>query len=121
LYHVPITYAWYHGLQVLGGAAVAGLCRYRQRRGWAERPLLTAVLALTTAWMLLLGPSPESCTFVLLGPSLAWAGLAWLTPPRYGLRPALILASVGLYLLAATASWHPLATEFHSKGLHPWA
>jgi hypothetical protein len=121
VFAVPITYNAYHLLQVAGGAVVAGVCWYRQRRGWPEEALLTSALALTTGWMLLLGPAPESCTFILLAPSLAWAGLAWLTPPQPRLGLLLILASSTLYLLAFTASWLPVATAIHSKGLHPWA
>jgi alpha-1,2-mannosyltransferase len=118
---VPLEYRWYRLLQAAAGAGVAALCLYRQQRGWPERALLTSTLALTTGWMLLLGPAPESCTFILLAPSLAWAGLAALTPPRLSCGLLLILASAAVYLLAMIGGWLPHSTEIHSKGLHPCA
>ncbi len=120
-FEVPISYSWYRVLQAAGGAGVAALCWWRQRQGWAKRPLLTSTLALTTAWMLLLGPAPESCTYILLAPSLAWGALAALTPPRLTLGLVLILASVAIFLVAFSAGWFPQATEIHGKGLHAWA
>ncbi len=121
IYAVPLSYEMYHVVQVVSGALVAGVCWYRQWRGWPARSLLTGTLALTTGWMLLLGPSPESCTFVLLAPSLAWAGLTALAPPRFSVGGLPLGISITLYLLAFTGSWLPQATLIHSKGLHPWA
>jgi alpha-1,2-mannosyltransferase len=118
---LPLSYTSYRVLQVLSGVAVAALCWVRQRRGWSERSLLTSTLALATAWMLLLGPAPESCTFVLMAPSLAWALLSGFTPPRLTFGLVLIVVSSVLYLLAFSASWLPQVAEIHSKGLHPWA
>ena len=46
-----------------------------------QRELLTAVVALAACWMMLLGPATESCTYILLAPTLAWAVLeSWLVP-----------------------------------------
>jgi hypothetical protein len=70
--------------------------------------------------MILFGPATESCTYVLLAPSLAWAVLeswdegrpVW---ARYGLG-----VSYGVLLAAFLAGWFPFASQVHGMGLHPF-
>jgi hypothetical protein len=75
---LPVTLSAYTLLQ-LGGAAACGLLTvwFRLRLG-PGRQLLAVVLLLSCGWMLVLGPAPESATYVLIAPSLAW----WLVRSR---------------------------------------
>jgi hypothetical protein len=119
--NAPISRPVYEVLQVLGGVAVAALCWFRQRSGWPEKQSLNGTLALVTAWMMLLGPATESCTFILMAPSLAWYFLEVLRDPRLTWRRGLLFASGGLFFFSALVGGSPKALEWHSLGLHPIA
>lgn len=121
LHELPINRTGYMILQMAGGAAVAAVCWARQRQGWPEPALLTSTLALTVAWLLLLGPVVESSTFILLAPSLAWSMITAfkerpLSPPKYFLYASIVclVAAVLLGGIANTAVFH--ATELHPMG-----
>ncbi len=74
----PITDGTFRLLQAAGGAAIAVLCLWLQRRRVAAPTVLQHALALTICWCLLLGPATERVTYALLGPCLAWPLLqAW--------------------------------------------
>lgn len=116
---VPIARLTYEGVQVLSGAAVALLCWGRQRSGWPERQLLNSTLALGTVWMMLLGPATESCTFILLAPSLAWSFVEVRCARGWRWRRGFLFASGGLFLLAVLAGAFPNAAQLHALGMHP--
>jgi hypothetical protein len=78
IWQLPISLPLYTRLQVAGGAACGLLCALTAWRGWPTRQRTLVALALGTSWMVLLGPSPESCTFILVGPALVW----WLFQTR---------------------------------------
>jgi hypothetical protein len=89
--------------------------------GRGQRPLLVTVLALGCCWMTLFGPATESCTYILLAPSLAWALLdAWSRPNGQALRAGL-LASFVLFTVTEAAVWFPGVRSFHALGPHPLA
>jgi hypothetical protein len=121
LVRAPIDHATYQVIEVLSGAGLAVLCWYRQRRGWSEGQLLTAVLALATTWMLLLGPATESSTFALLAPSLAWCLVEVIRNPGWSPRRGLLFGSSSLFLVAVAAGAFPSATRMHALGAHPLA
>ena len=79
------------------------------------------MLALATSWMVLLGPSPESCTYVLAAPALAW----WLvrTDPReHGLAHYLPAQGYGLWLFCVVTGSSSLGIQlYHVPGLQPLA
>ncbi len=97
---VPINATSYKVLQVASGGllAIYGMVAVRRRGG--PVPALVEVFSLAVSWMLLLGPSAESATYVLLAPVIiltlvnAWGEAA----PRWW--RAALLASLGLLLLA---------------------
>jgi alpha-1,2-mannosyltransferase len=117
----PISRTSYEIFQVAAGAGVAALCWYRQRQGWSVNRLLCSTLALTTTWMLLLGPTSESCTFIMLAPALAWSFLDVFRSPGWSWRRSLLLASGGLFLMAVAMGAFPKASSLHALGIHPVA
>jgi hypothetical protein len=72
-------------------------------------------------WMLLLGPSTESCTFILLAPALAWSCLEAIREPGLSWRRCLLYGSGGLFLAAVAMGAFPSAVRLHSLGIHPLA
>jgi Glycosyltransferase family 87 len=117
----PISRGAYEVFQVVAGAAVAGLCWYRQRQGWPTDRLLSSTLALTTTWMLLLGPTSESCTFIMLAPALAWAFAEARRSGGWSARRGLLLASGAFFFTAMLMGIFPRAVNLHSLGVHPIA
>ncbi|HYR58897.1 MAG TPA: glycosyltransferase family 87 protein [Chthoniobacteraceae bacterium] len=89
-------------VQMLGGAAIAAFLFVGQRRGWNGDRLLTALLALVCCWMLLLGPAPESATYIILAPILscglvkAFAGRHPVWMRCLAATPLLLLLSIQL-------------------------
>jgi len=112
----------YQTIQLLTAAALGGICVWANLARWEKRRLLTLLLALGCCWMTLFGPATESCTYILLAPTLAWTLLeAWLQPAPWGLRSALVL-SFGLFTVSQAAVWFPGgARQLHTVGLQPLA
>lgn len=75
---VPVTLHAYTLLQLAGAAGCALVVLFSRWRHGPGRPVLFVALAVACSWMLVLGPSPESCTFVLIAAPLAW----WLVHSR---------------------------------------
>src|SRR5262249_35769321 len=95
-YRFPISPRTYNLLEVVGGAGVLGVCLAWARRLGDPRALLTRVSLLFAAWVGLLGPATETCTFVILGPAIGWAVVeAFAGKANLG-RRALLLASLFL-------------------------
>jgi hypothetical protein len=81
--HIPLGPGAYSIVQIMFGALFAGICVMAHRTGREQRSLLVSLLALGCGWMTLFGPTTESCTYILLAPSLAWALLdAWILPQQ---------------------------------------
>jgi hypothetical protein len=121
LYGVPINRSLYVVLQVAGGAAVALLCWQRQRAGWPTSALLASTLALTTAWMMLLGPATESSSFALLAPSFAWSVIETLQTNDRTARHGLLWCSCGLFAVAVVVGGIAKDLGIHEAGMHAWA
>jgi hypothetical protein len=110
----------YQAVELLGAAAAAGICMAARRAGWPRDRLLVVLFALGCCWMTVLGPATESCTYILLAPSLAWALLdAWARP--FGPARGLMLASNGLFVVCQMAVWFPISRQVHTLGLQPLA
>ena len=109
-------------LQIGGAALVAILCLAVRLRGLPERRLLTFVLAIACCWMVLLGPGIESCTYILLTPSLAWTLISSFIDSDHPSVRWMLLSSYGILLVCLVASWFPNGTStVHGFGLHPVA
>jgi hypothetical protein len=108
-------------LQVAAGLACAALCLAARRSRWPPRRLLLLVTGLACGWMTAVGPSVESCTFVLLAAPLA---AALLPDGRREPRPARALvlwSAYGLLLLAHAALWFPWGKAVTNLGPQPLA
>jgi hypothetical protein len=133
LAHVPISSRGYVGVQLLSAGGCALLCLAARWRGWPRRTLLLAVLTLGSCWMTLCGPATESCTYVLLAPTLAWGLVrAEPRPSGSGAAPPLpdgrgsagsvgSVVAYGLLLVSvlAGAFGRAAAQRVHALGLQP--
>jgi hypothetical protein len=120
LYGIPVSRTIYVGIQVSVGAGIAGLCWYRQRSGWPDRPLLTSTLGLVAVWMMLLGPSPESSSFALLAPSLAWSVVEALRAGRWTWRGTLLSGSCIMFLASVALASFRRTVHISELGVHSW-
>jgi hypothetical protein len=93
----------------------------QQPEGADDRRLLSLMLGLSTAWMLLMGPATEDCTYILFAPIMAWVVLesALLPAPR-GLRAA-AYGGYGLFVAGQIAYWFPWGGDFNRLGTFPVA
>lgn len=118
-WQVPITLFQYTLLQLAGGAGCAVavlLARWRLGRGTTT---LWLTLTFATCWMLVLGPSPESCTYGLIAPMLAyWIACLDRRPER--LSYALGLCGYGLLVLCVLAGTSSTGIRlYQGTGLQP--
>jgi hypothetical protein len=65
---MPISQLHYLAIQMLAAGGLVGFAATR-------RPTLAMLFGLCMLWMTVLGPATESCTYILLAPTLAWAML----------------------------------------------
>lgn len=92
----------YLGIQLTAAALVAGIVLLNRRRGAPAQNLVTTVLTLGCAWMVVFGPSVESCTYIQIGPALACA-LAASSGPRWS-RGVLWLVFT-LFAISYVTAW----------------
>lgn len=121
VWKLPITVPQYTLLQLAGAAGCGVLVLVGRWRLGAGKHLLFALLAATTVWMLVLGPSPESCTYSVLAPAMAW----WLVRSHQEGNLAAHYPGVfayGLLMLCTIAGTHSRGIElYHVPGLQPIA
>lgn len=82
---MPMAPKAYLGVQLITAALVASVGLWGRISGWPAKHLVTTTFTLGCAWMVLFGPSVESCTYIQIAPVLAWALVdAWQSPsPRW--------------------------------------
>jgi hypothetical protein len=120
--HLPLGLKSYRLIQLATGAVFAAICILRRRHGRDQRALLVSLLALGCCWMTLFGSATESCTYILLAPSVAWALIdAWSGPFTDNARGGGLLASLALFVVAQTAVWFPDGRSLHALGIQPLA
>lgn len=110
----------YLALQLASAAGVAALLLWERWRGLTEKALLGRVLDLGCCWMILLGPATESCTYILLAPTLALAGWRAWRPGRPLWTRAALTAIVALFAVSVTATAFPFG-RYVAFALHPLA
>jgi hypothetical protein len=117
----PLPARVYPALQLLTAAGSAALCWFGHGAGWPARRVLPLLTGLGCVWMTVFGVATESCTYMLVAPTAAWALLqAWLE--RRGLVvKALLAGSYGLFLSAQIANWFHGGNDFHALGVQPLA
>jgi hypothetical protein len=82
--------------------------------------LLSSTLALTTAWMMLLGPATESSSFALLAPSFAWSVVLALQTKERSLRHGLLWGSCAFFAIAIFFGGIVPEWKIHERGVHAW-
>jgi hypothetical protein len=121
VWFVPLSPHAYLAIQLVSAAVAALVCRIGQRRGWPSCRLLTLLLGLGCCWMTVLGVATESATYILVGPTVAWAMVeAWLQRRSLVVR-GLVFSSYGLLLAAQLANWFPGSGYVHALGVQPLA
>jgi hypothetical protein len=109
----------YECIQLLGAAAVGGICFGARKLDRAT--VLRAMYSLVVCWILLLGPATESSTYVLLAPALASELIeTWSVPGPRAYKGALI-AVCCLLAIGAMAVWFPFSAKIHALGEQPLA
>jgi hypothetical protein len=103
----PLPPRLYLALQLAAAWAVAGVCLLGRLQRWPKKHLVQTLLALGCCWMVVFGPSTESCTFILLGPALAWALVDAFQPGRPAWSRKILVLVMALFLITFTATWFP--------------
>jgi SAM-dependent methyltransferase len=117
----PLSDSIYLVLQVTSGLACAGLCLAAKRQRWPPRRLFTLLTGLACGWMMTVGPSVESCTFVVLAPSLTAALLRACERPGLAWKSSVLAVSYGLFVATYLAGWFPWGKAVSNLGPQPLA
>jgi hypothetical protein len=113
VYLVPLRPATYHAIQLAAALAMAAVTAAGRRMGFPRRDLLTCAFALAACWMTVLGPATESCTYLLLAPSLAATLVA--RPSRW------LWLAYGLFAGTIAAGLFPQDWRVQALGPQPLA
>src|SRR5262249_23330727 len=121
VYLVPLSHSGYLLMASSSALALAGMCVWARLRAWPLAAQTSFALGAATCWMTVLGPATESCTYILIAPTLAsclW--IAW-----HESRPAwargLVSMSFGLLVASQMANWFPNGTLWTAWGQQPIA
>jgi hypothetical protein len=71
--------------------------------------------------MTVFGPATESCTYILLGPSLAWALVEAWQDQKPLLTRVWLAGAYGLLVATSMSCWFPSGARLQSLGLQPLA
>ena len=108
----------YQFLQAGSAVGIALLCWRLARASCPKSILLPLILNLGCVWMTLLGPSTESCTYTMLGPTIA--GLLLLpTCPRSKFAHWTLLVGYGLLVVPVLAVAFPEGKRLQLWGPQP--
>ena len=95
-YRMPISPHTFLLMGVFGGAASLAVCLRWARRLADPQAVLTRVYQLFAAWAVLFGPATETCSYIILGPAIAWAVVEAFAGAGNTGRRVLLLASLFL-------------------------
>lgn len=104
----PISAETFARLGVASGVFVLAMCLVQRWRSANLREQLTRTYLLFSVWAVLFGPATETCTYVVLAPSLAWAIV-----DATGVRRIFL---IGLLLMA-----EPLVTDLFGSAVRNFA
>lgn len=121
LVHFPINFFGYRVIQLLLGGGIALLGLAGRRSLWPQHRLLTRAFSLGCCWMVLCGPATESCTYILLAPTLAWAVIEATLDRRPLWSRLLPWCSFVLFGLSQITSWFPENARMLLLGILPIA
>jgi hypothetical protein len=124
LFHVigvAPSHLTYFLIQLIGMGTVMAACVVIRSSAFSRQRCLATVYTLVACAILLLGPSTESSTYILLAPALAWFGIELWTGPHPVVLRFLFLSACTILGVAMVANWFPFVTKIHALGLHPLA
>jgi hypothetical protein len=120
-YKAPISPRTFALLGVVSGLGALGVCLLWARRVRAPRALLTRVYLLFATWVVLFGPATETCSYVIMGPAVAWALIEAFAAPGNAPRRGLLVLSLFLMGPSVTDLVGPalrrLASEYAAQPL----
>jgi hypothetical protein len=117
----PLDARAYMFLQLITGAAAALVCLLAQRWQWSQARLLTMLTGLGCVWMTVFGVATESCTYMLLAPTCAWAVMQNHIERRSWIVRGTMGFAFALFLIAQVANWFKHVADFHALGVQPFA
>jgi hypothetical protein len=117
----PLDARTYLLIQLGVAAGMAAVCVAGRRRGWPRERLLVLLLGLSCSWMTVLGPATESCTYILLAPTLAWALVDAWAARRSLVARWLPTVSFAAFLVCQVAVWFPDGASLQTLGGQPLA
>lgn len=110
---VPLSPRAFSLMELAAGGVALGLCYLHTRRTAQVRDRLTWVLVFYSVWVVLFGPATESCTYVVIGPALAWSLFdAFRQPAGWGVR---------VWLVVCLILMGPLVTDLFGATVRIWA
>jgi hypothetical protein len=118
---VPLSAEVYMAIQLATAAAAAGICLFGQYARWSQQRLLTLLTGLGCCWMTVFGVATESCTYMLVAPTGAWAVMQARLEARSLPVRGLLVGSFLLFLVAQMANWFKGGSEFHALGVQALA
>ena len=116
MYIAPLPPAVYLSSSAAVGLALAWLVWRGTTSSQSRGEQMGRAFALGSCWITVLGPATESCTYLLLGPTLAAAVLA-----RPGRRGRWIRVSYAIFVGTITASLFPQDWRIQALGPQPVA
>jgi hypothetical protein len=121
LIHLPISFFGYRIIQLVLAVGIAFLGLAGRWSDWPQHRLLTMLFSLGCCWMVLCGPATESCTYILLAPTLAWSVLEAAVDPRPWWSRLIPWISFALFGLSQITSLFPEEVRMLLLGILPLA
>jgi hypothetical protein len=90
----PLPPALWATMELLAGAAIFVLSCLQMWQTADPRRRLTRVCLLFLTWVVLFGPATEKCTYMVMGPAIAWALVDVCRRPSWRLTRLLFIASL---------------------------
>lgn len=112
-----VTPRLYAGVELAAAGLVAVRCWFTSP-GHGRLPLM---FGLAVCWMTVFGPATESCTYILLAPSLAAAVIQEWTDGAFRASSLALTAAVIMFVVHGMALWFPAGSPMRSLALSPLA
>jgi hypothetical protein len=116
----PMSPGLYHVLQILAGGGMALLCWCYCSR-WERGRLLILLTGLGCCWMTVFGPATESCTYILLAPTLAWALVGAWSESFSLMANAWLTMAYAMLVATYMSCWFSGGYRLQAFGLQPLA
>ena len=104
---LPPAQPLYMMMQLMTGSAVAAVLLLGRISGWPKKHLVHSLILLGCCWLIVFGPSTESCTYILLAPGMAWALVDAFVFKRSNWTRAIQAVVFGLCMITSICNWFP--------------